>query len=203
MPTATNSIEKEEEETGIKGDQSSTKCQDCGNQAKKECSYWRCRTCCKNKGFHCQTHIKSTWVPVDRRRHREVNNHFQLHHPHISKKHKHFYSPSPGVEDKLKLPSATNSMAIFRRVEVRSMDHAVNEIGYQTCVNIGGHVFSGLLYDHGPPAVAAAPFLDHHHQQNLNHGASMGPVDDVDEPFLPPPPLSDTLRTPYFSFPKP
>jgi len=49
-----------------------SKCQDCGNQAKKECSYLRCRTCCKNKGFHCQTHIKSTWTPVDHRR-----RHFQ------------------------------------------------------------------------------------------------------------------------------
>ncbi|MED6204319.1 hypothetical protein PIB30_008137 [Stylosanthes scabra] len=214
MLTGTNRSreEEEEEERGIKvvGQSSSRKCQDCGNQAKKECSYWRCRTCCKNKGFHCQTHINSTWVPLHTRRQREdldSNHQFELHHPippsHISKKHKqqHYSSPSPapaGV-DKLKFPSATNSMAVFRRVEVRSMDDAVNEIAYQTCVNIGGHVFTGLLYDQGPD------FLDHHQQQqNLNHGAIMPPDHDHnDEPFLPPPPPSEALCTPYFPFPKP
>ncbi|MED6179694.1 hypothetical protein PIB30_003018 [Stylosanthes scabra] len=215
MLTGTNrsrSREEEEEEKGIKlgpmisSGSSSRKCQDCGNQAKKECSYWRCRTCCKNKGFHCQTHVNSTWVPVHTRRQRETetqdldsNHHFQfqLHHPipppHISKKHK------PAGVHKLKFPSATNSMAVFRRVEVRSMDGAVNEIAYQTCVNIGGHVFSGLVYDQGPD------FLDdHQQQQNLNHGAIM-PPDNDDEPFLPPPPSSNSepLCTPYFPFPKP
>jgi len=45
------------------------KCEDCGNQAKKDCVYMRCRTCCKSKAFHCQTHIKSTWVPAYRRSH--------------------------------------------------------------------------------------------------------------------------------------
>ncbi|KAH7850832.1 hypothetical protein Vadar_003538 [Vaccinium darrowii] len=27
----------------------------------------RCRSCCRNQGFHCQTHVKSTWVPVAKR----------------------------------------------------------------------------------------------------------------------------------------
>lgn len=52
---------------------SSSRCQDCGNQAKKDCVYLRCRTCCKTRGFQCQTHVKSTWVPVSQRRPR---------HPH-------------------------------------------------------------------------------------------------------------------------
>lgn len=47
------------------------RCEDCGNQAKKECVYMRCRTCCKSKAFHCQTHIKSTWVPTYRRSHHQ------------------------------------------------------------------------------------------------------------------------------------
>lgn len=55
------------QEEAVKG---SIKCQDCGNQAKKDCAYSRCRSCCKNKGFECQTHIRSTWIPVDRRRQR-------------------------------------------------------------------------------------------------------------------------------------
>ncbi|GAU31204.1 hypothetical protein TSUD_210610 [Trifolium subterraneum] len=46
-------------------------CQDCGNQAKKDCTHMRCRTCCKSRGFHCQTHVKSTWVPASRRRERQ------------------------------------------------------------------------------------------------------------------------------------
>lgn len=46
-------------------------CQDCGNQAKKDCSHMRCRTCCKSRGFHCQTHVKSTWVPAAKRRERQ------------------------------------------------------------------------------------------------------------------------------------
>ena len=47
-------------------------CQDCGNQAKKDCPHMRCRTCCKSRGFDCQTHVKSTWVSAARRRERQV-----------------------------------------------------------------------------------------------------------------------------------
>ncbi|PON77414.1 hypothetical protein TorRG33x02_240630 [Trema orientale] len=59
-----------------------SRCQDCGNQAKKECVYMRCRTCCKSKGFQCQTHVKSTWVPLYRRRHRQQQQQQQHHHHH-------------------------------------------------------------------------------------------------------------------------
>ncbi|GAB2219578.1 hypothetical protein Droror1_Dr00007215 [Drosera rotundifolia] len=45
-------------------------CQDCGNQAKKDCAHLRCRTCCKSRGFECVTHVKSTWVPAAKRRER-------------------------------------------------------------------------------------------------------------------------------------
>lgn len=56
---------------GIGGSFTSSRCQDCGNQAKKECVYLRCRSCCRNKGFQCQTHVKSTWIPLYRRRQRQ------------------------------------------------------------------------------------------------------------------------------------
>ncbi|XP_022772694.1 protein SHI RELATED SEQUENCE 5-like isoform X2 [Durio zibethinus] len=46
-------------------------CQDCGNQAKKDCAHLRCRACCKSRGFQCQTHVKSTWVPAAKRRERQ------------------------------------------------------------------------------------------------------------------------------------
>lgn len=54
------------------------RCEECGNQAKKDCTYMRCRSCCRNRGFECQTHVKSTWVPVSTRRPRP------LLHPLIS-----------------------------------------------------------------------------------------------------------------------
>lgn len=49
-------------------------CQDCGNQAKKDCPHLRCRTCCKSHGFQCQTHVKSTWVPAAKRREKQPQN---------------------------------------------------------------------------------------------------------------------------------
>uniref|UniRef100_A0A1D1Z4Z9 Protein LATERAL ROOT PRIMORDIUM 1 n=1 Tax=Anthurium amnicola TaxID=1678845 RepID=A0A1D1Z4Z9_9ARAE len=52
---------------------SSATCQDCGNQAKKDCSHRRCRTCCKSRGLHCATHVKSTWVSAARRRERQAS----------------------------------------------------------------------------------------------------------------------------------
>lgn len=48
-----------------------TTCQDCGNQAKKDCPHRRCRTCCQSRGYDCSTHVKSTWVPASRRRERQ------------------------------------------------------------------------------------------------------------------------------------
>ncbi|KAK7283522.1 hypothetical protein RIF29_13092 [Crotalaria pallida] len=63
-----------------------------------------------------------------------------------------------------------NSTPIFRCIQVRSMDDAVNEIAYHTSVKIGGHVFSGLLYDQGPDDegdTSTGPNLDHP-QQNLS-----------------------------------
>lgn len=50
----------------------SASCQDCGNQAKKDCPHRRCRTCCKSRGYDCATHLRSTWVPAARRRERQL-----------------------------------------------------------------------------------------------------------------------------------
>lgn len=47
-------------------------CRDCGNKAKKDCTYRRCRTCCKSRGYGCATHVRSTWVPAARRRERRM-----------------------------------------------------------------------------------------------------------------------------------
>ncbi|KAA3489792.1 protein LATERAL ROOT PRIMORDIUM 1-like [Gossypium australe] len=58
--------------SGCSGSSSGATCQDCGNQAKKDCRYRRCRTCCKSRSFDCPTHVKSTWVPAARRRDRQL-----------------------------------------------------------------------------------------------------------------------------------
>lgn len=58
-----------------------TSCQDCGNKAKRDCEHTRCRTCCKSRSFQCATHVKSTWVPVARRRARQRQHHQQ--HPQL------------------------------------------------------------------------------------------------------------------------
>ena len=48
-------------------------------------------------------------------------------------------------------PAQYNSEAVFRCVRVSSTDDADHEqLAYQTAVNIGGHVFKGILYDQGP-----------------------------------------------------
>ncbi|KAK7264254.1 hypothetical protein RJT34_31860 [Clitoria ternatea] len=147
-----------------------SKCEDCGNQAKKDCAYSRCRTCCKNKGFRCQTHVRSTWIPVDKRRQRLMDH---LQGGDAPKKHKH--NPYSSLEE-LKFPGVMSSMALFSCVKVRSMDDTVNEIAYQTSVNIGGHVFSGLLYDQGQGPEQRGeidPLLEDQQHNNLNLGTSI------------------------------
>ncbi|KAJ6315381.1 hypothetical protein OIU78_018801 [Salix suchowensis] len=57
---------------GNSSSSATTTCEDCGNQAKKDCSHRRCRTCCKSRGFDCSTHVKSTWVAAARRRERQL-----------------------------------------------------------------------------------------------------------------------------------
>ncbi|XP_029127125.1 protein SHI RELATED SEQUENCE 3-like [Cajanus cajan] len=187
-------------EEAVKG---SSKCQDCGNQAKKDCSYSRCRTCCKNKGFNCQTHIRSTWIPVDRRRHKVEQQPLpttNLLGDIIPKRHKH--NTFSSLEE-FRFPAIMSSTALFSCVQVRSMDDTVNEIAYQTSVNIGGRVFSGLLYDQGPEQsfnargnnMSIDPF-DQQHDLNLRSasihtrdGATMPPLSTTttQELLFPPP----------------
>lgn len=39
---------------------------------------------------------------------------------------------------------------MFRCVRVSSVEDGEEEFAYQTAVSIGGHIFKGILYDHGP-----------------------------------------------------
>uniref|UniRef100_A0A803LKE8 Uncharacterized protein n=2 Tax=Chenopodium quinoa TaxID=63459 RepID=A0A803LKE8_CHEQI len=47
-------------------------------------------------------------------------------------------------------PPEVNSPAVFRCVRVSPMDDPDEQFAYQTAVNIGGHLFKGILYDQGP-----------------------------------------------------
>ncbi|KAL0412455.1 UNVERIFIED_CONTAM: protein SHI RELATED SEQUENCE 7 [Sesamum radiatum] len=74
--------------------------------------------------------------------------------------------------------------AVFRCVRVSSADNMVDQFAYQTSVSIGGHVFTGILYDQGPEdqleesgnyvtgessaAAAAAAGLLHQHPNFVN-----------------------------------
>lgn len=116
-------------------------CQDCGNKAKKDCPHMRCRTCCKSRGFHCQTHIKSTWVPAPKRRERQH---------HLSALQQHQRHGQTDVLEHQDFPTVVSSPADFRCVRVNSIDDDDEQYAYQTAVNIGGRVFKGILYDQGP-----------------------------------------------------
>ncbi|RDX57971.1 Protein SHI RELATED SEQUENCE 5, partial [Mucuna pruriens] len=140
---------------------SGVNCQDCGNQAKKDCAHLRCRTCCKSRGFQCHTHVKSTWVPAAKRRERQqqltaLHNQQQFRGDNIPKRHRDSQlacAPPPITSTGLEvgqLPAEVNTSAVFRCVRVSAVDASDEQCAYQTSVNIGGHVFKGILYDQGP-----------------------------------------------------
>lgn len=153
----------------------SISCQDCGNQAKKDCEHMRCRTCCKSRGFECQTHVKSTWVPASKRRERQhqltifqqqQQQQLQIRGENPKRQRE---NPSPsslacthlannmsGLELG-NFPAEVSSPALFRCVRVSGIDESEEMLAYQTAVNIGGHVFKGVLYDHGPESNYLAP----------------------------------------------
>nr|XP_016478369.1 PREDICTED: protein SHI RELATED SEQUENCE 5-like [Nicotiana tabacum]BCT36648.1 SHI RELATED SEQUENCE 5-like protein [Nicotiana tabacum] len=138
------------------GDQGNVNCQDCGNQAKKDCPHSRCRTCCRGRGFQCQTHVKSTWVPAARRRERQQQ--FSENHPKrprdnisgSSLAYTRLPTTSSGLEVGSHFPPEVSSPAVFRCVKVSGVEDAEQHYAYQTAVNIGGHIFKGMLYDQGP-----------------------------------------------------
>lgn len=47
-------------------------------------------------------------------------------------------------------PSEVTTQANFRCVRVSSIDETDDQFAYQAAVNIGGHLFKGILYDQGP-----------------------------------------------------
>ncbi|CAH9114736.1 unnamed protein product [Cuscuta epithymum] len=151
-------VEEEEDEGAAAGrSPSSSRCLDCGNQSKKECGYMRCRTCCKSRGFKCETHVKSTWVPVSHRRLQQRRRSSRLHR--LPSPNNRFMPPPRrqnlpifGGEES-NFPAEVSFPAVFRCLRLSSVDHSRedtnHQYAYQTSVNIAGHVFKGILYDQG------------------------------------------------------
>ncbi|TXG73338.1 hypothetical protein EZV62_001917 [Acer yangbiense] len=164
---------------GNSGSSSGTTCQDCGNQAKKDCTHRRCRTCCKSRGFDCATHVKSTWVPAARRRERQLMavggtvggagssgstsgikkprliNSQTTTTSHTSTSNttppRSFDTTSSHQDATFKeaLPGQVRAPAVFKCVRVTAVEDGEDEYAYQAVVKIGGHVFKGFLYDQG------------------------------------------------------
>lgn len=163
---------------GIGGSGSSgvATCQDCGNQAKKDCTHRRCRTCCKSRGFDCATHVKSTWVPAARRRERQLmgaagatagssgstsgakkpkltsQTTTTSHTSTSNTTPPRSYDTSSSHQDagfKEALPGQVRAPAVFKCVRVTAVEDGDDEYAYQAVVKIGGHVFKGFLYDQG------------------------------------------------------
>ncbi|XP_042063397.1 protein EXPRESSION OF TERPENOIDS 1-like [Salvia splendens] len=181
-------------------------CQDCGNQAKKDCEHMRCRTCCKSRGFPCQTHVKSTWVPAARRRERLLSRGDNL------KRLRENPSAAEGFEVAGQFPPEVNSPAVFRCVRVCAVDDVEETLAYQTAVNIGGHVFKGILYDQGPEgryhsgggessSGGGGPQQQHH----MIAAAAPPPTSNLNAPMLDPSMYSSGYMsgTQYFLPPRP
>ncbi|KAG8057534.1 hypothetical protein GUJ93_ZPchr0002g24285 [Zizania palustris] len=149
-------------------------CQDCGNQAKKDCTHMRCRTCCKSRGFACATHVKSTWVPAAKRRERQQqlaalaasaaatagagSSRDPTKRPRARPS---TTTPTTSGDQQMvtvaeRFPREVSSEAVFRCVRLGPVDQAEAEVAYQTAVSIGGHLFKGILHDVGPEILAVA-----------------------------------------------
>lgn len=160
----------------------------------------RCRTCCKSKGFQCQTHVKSTWVPAYRRRQRAqtvspVQQQQLLGQNPKSKRLRE--NPSTGLEIE-NFPAEVDSTATFRCFRVSSIDEAVDQLAYQTSVNIGGHVFKGILYDQGPENrydFGETSCRELHQEPNLTNAGALTPA------LASTSGATESLAPPSYSFP--
>ncbi|KAE8670621.1 Detected protein of unknown function [Hibiscus syriacus] len=172
--------EDDEEEDGGGGSGCFKVCRDCGNRAKKECRYSRCRTCCKSRGYDCATHVKSTWVPAARKKDRKVvlvgeedgggssgssscggkrQRVLNFTSNAASKSLNFEAATSQDSRFKESLPGQVRAPAVFRCIQVTAISDGEAEVAYQATVNISGHVFKGFLYDHGVDVKNAFPCI--------------------------------------------
>ncbi|KAI5603883.1 hypothetical protein POPTR_001G276200v4 [Populus trichocarpa] len=187
---------------GNSSSSATTTCEDCGNQAKKDCSHRRCRTCCKSRGFDCATHVKSTWVAAARRRERQLIatagggagstgstsgskkprliNSQATTTSHTSTSNTtppRSYDTSSSHQDagfKERLPVQVTAPAVFRCVRVTAVEDGEDQYAYQAVVKIGGHVFKGFLYDQGVETRDGFPNISELHLGAANGGGGGG-----------------------------
>ncbi|KAF5445999.1 hypothetical protein F2P56_031665 [Juglans regia] len=175
-------------------------CRDCGNKAKKDCTYRRCRTCCKSRGNDCATHVRSTWVPAARRRDRRMSvvggdgdassgsssgvkrPRIEVSPPNVNATSHASTSNattprSTGISSshqdasfKHSLPRQVRAPAVFRCHRVTAVSSGEAEIVYQATVSISGHVFKGFLYDHGVDDKNSFPSVSQMHLESSSRG---------------------------------
>ncbi|KAK8661982.1 hypothetical protein V6N13_091570 [Hibiscus sabdariffa] len=185
-------------------------CRDCGNRAKKECRYSRCRTCCKSRGYDCATHVKSTWVPAAKKKERKVvvaigeedgggngggssgssscggkRQRVLNFTPNTASKSLNFEAATSHQDSRFKesLPGQVRAPAVFRCIQVTAISDGESEVAYQATVNISGHVFKGFLYDHGVDVKNAFPCIS----KLVFESSSNGKERDSSSPVVDPP----------------
>ncbi|KAL4567722.1 hypothetical protein LXL04_023314 [Taraxacum kok-saghyz] len=192
-------------------------CQDCGNQAKKDCYHRRCRTCCKSRGFDCATHVKSTWVPAARRRERQlitstgaaagssastsVTKKPRLTSQTTTPSHTSTSNTTPprsfdtssshhhqDPSFMQSLPVQVRAPAVFKCVRVTAVEDGDDEYAYQACVTISGHLFKGFLYDQGV-GTRDHPNIPNLSELHLGGGAGRNVGASISSPPLDPPPV--------------
>ena len=71
------------------------------------------------------------------------------------------------------LPRQVRGPAVFRCVRVTSVDDGGGgEVAYQAAVTINGHLFRGLLYDHGADTDGRAADAAQHGTSDLHLGSA-------------------------------
>ncbi|KAM0062162.1 putative transcription factor STY-LRP1 family [Helianthus debilis subsp. tardiflorus] len=181
------------------------RCLDCGNKAKRDCLYYRCRSCCRGHGFQCQTHIKSTWVPISTRQ--VVRNSaaamaaqpHQYHHQQGEQQQLDRSTPSPSGFGG-RFPSELSGEATFTRVQVATTSEEnayVDQYAYETTINIGGRVFRGILYDQGPYSpITDSDYLNVH--EGDQHNSAINIPSNLQQVNNPGTSAQPTLPTPNY-----
>lgn len=108
------------------------------------------------------------------------------------------FFPILGVQIRTTLghfPAELSSLADFRCVKASSIDDGKEQYAYQTTVNIGGHVFRGILHDQG----LEEGMIDHHYNKNSNnHQESLHPSTSSC-PLMTTSPFTDFMSRAQFS----
>ena len=112
-------------------------------------------------------------------------------------------------------PAEVSSNAVFRCVRVSAVEENDDQYAYQTAVNIGGHLFKGILYDQGPETTTYSASNMAAAGESSSGGGDGGGVQPLDliataaasqptapfDPSLYPPPLNTYIAGTQFFLP--